>query len=94
MGSTAFGHGGAGKSIGFADPEHGYALALTTIRLANTVPAMALLTEQSKKSTKHVEYVDEVPGVVIRELPHPPAGGLSQRGEAKVRGLSQEGEAD
>jgi CubicO group peptidase (beta-lactamase class C family) len=36
--STAFGHTGAGGSIGFADPEYGFAFALTKTRLLDTWP--------------------------------------------------------
>jgi CubicO group peptidase (beta-lactamase class C family) len=35
---TAFGHGGSGGSVGFADPEHHFAFALTKTRLVDTAP--------------------------------------------------------
>jgi len=35
---TAFGHPGSGGSIGFADPEHRFAFALTKTRLVNSLP--------------------------------------------------------
>jgi CubicO group peptidase (beta-lactamase class C family) len=35
---SAFGHTGAGGSIGFADPEHRFALALTKTRLVDALP--------------------------------------------------------
>jgi CubicO group peptidase (beta-lactamase class C family) len=36
--STAFGHGGAGGSIGFADPEHHFAFALSKTRHVAAIP--------------------------------------------------------
>jgi CubicO group peptidase (beta-lactamase class C family) len=36
--STAFGHGGAGGSIGLVDPEYGFAFALAKTRLLDTWP--------------------------------------------------------
>jgi CubicO group peptidase (beta-lactamase class C family) len=36
--STAFGHGGAGGSIGLADPEHRFAFALAKTRMVDALP--------------------------------------------------------
>lgn len=36
--STAFGHPGAGGSVGFADPTHRFAFALTKNRLVSSTP--------------------------------------------------------
>lgn len=35
---TAFGHGGSGGSVGFADPEHRFAFALTKTRMVTSAP--------------------------------------------------------
>jgi CubicO group peptidase (beta-lactamase class C family) len=35
---TVFGHGGAGGSIGFADPDNGFAFALTKTRMVDALP--------------------------------------------------------
>lgn len=35
---TAFGHAGAGGSLGFADPAYQFAFALTKNRMQNAVP--------------------------------------------------------
>lgn len=35
---TAFGHGGAGGNIGFADPEHRFAFALAKTRMVDAMP--------------------------------------------------------
>jgi CubicO group peptidase (beta-lactamase class C family) len=40
--ATAFGHAGAGETIGFADPAYRFAFALTKNRMRNAAPGASI----------------------------------------------------